>query len=58
MELLDLRKAFEAAARPGETFVNLQGLKGLFGSMGIYPNDEMLNDLLASCGKSTDDEVI
>jgi hypothetical protein len=26
--------------------------------MGIYPNDEMLNDLLQSCGKNTDEDII
>lgn len=33
-------------------------LKALFGSMGIYPNDEMLNELLISCGKDNDEDVI
>ena len=26
--------------------------------MGIYPQDEMLNELLISCGKNTDEDVI
>lgn len=58
VELLDLRQAFEAAARPGEEFVNNQSLKALLGSMGIYPNDDMLTDLLMSCGKTTDEDII
>jgi hypothetical protein len=33
-------------------------LKALFGSMGIYPNDDMLNELLLSCGKDNDEDVI
>jgi hypothetical protein len=36
----------------------MQALKALFGSMGIYPNDDMLNDLLLSCGKNTDEDII
>lgn len=57
-ELLDLRQAFEAAAQPGESHVNMQSLKALFSSMGIFPSDEMLNELLVSCGKSTDEDII
>jgi len=57
-ELMDLRQAFEAAAQPGESFVNLHSLKQLFASMGIFPTDEMLSDLLISCGKKTDEDVI
>ena len=26
--------------------------------MGIFPSDEMLNELLVSCGKSTDEDII
>lgn len=57
-ELLDLRQAFEAAAQPGENHVNMHSLKTLFASMGIFPTDEMLNELLRSCGKSTDEDII
>ncbi len=57
-ELMDLRQAFEAAAQPGESFVNLHSLKQLFASMGIFPTDEMLSDLLTSCGKKTDEDII
>jgi len=38
--------------------VNMNSLKALFGSMGIFPTDEMLVDLLRSCGKTTDDDEI
>jgi hypothetical protein len=36
----------------------MQSLKALFSSMGIFPSDEMLNELLVSCGKSTDEDII
>jgi len=26
--------------------------------MGIFPSDDMLNELLRSCGKSTDEDII
>jgi Ca2+-binding EF-hand superfamily protein len=57
-ELMDLRNAFEAAAQPGESHVNMHSLKTLFASMGIFPSDEMLHELLNSCGKNTDDDII
>jgi hypothetical protein len=33
-------------------------LKTLFAEMGIFPNDDMLNELLFSCGKTGDDDAI
>ena len=33
-------------------------LKTLFSEMGIFPTDEMLNDLLQSCGKSGEEDAI
>lgn len=33
-------------------------LKTLFAEIGIFPQDDMLNELLMSCGKSVDDEEI
>jgi hypothetical protein len=33
-------------------------LKTLFAEMGIFPNDEMLNELLNSCGKSGEEDAI
>ena len=55
---MDLRNAFEAAAQPGENHVNMHSLKNLFASMGIFPSDELLQELLHSCGKNTDEDVI
>lgn len=56
-ELMDLKQAFEAAAQ-GEAFVNILSLKTLFSSMGIFPSDEMLNELLLACGKGEDSDEI
>ena len=33
-------------------------LKTLFAEMGIFPNDDMLNELLRSCGKSGNEDAI
>jgi hypothetical protein len=33
-------------------------LKTLFAEMGIYPTDEILDELLKSCGKETDEDEI
>ena len=33
-------------------------LKTLFAEMGIFPTDEMLNELLKSCGKAGDEDAI
>lgn len=33
-------------------------LKTLFAEMGIYPNDDMLNELLRSCGKTGEEDAI
>jgi hypothetical protein len=49
-ELMDLKNAFEAVSQ-GEEYVNMLSLKTLFGEMGIFPTDDMLNELLKSCGK-------
>lgn len=56
-ELMDLKQAFEAVAQ-GEAFVNMLSLKTLFEEMGIYPTEEMLVELLNSCGKSGDEDAI
>ena len=56
-ELMDLKHAFEAVAQ-GESYVNMLSLKTLFAEMGIYPTDEMLNELLMSCGKSGNEDAI
>lgn len=36
----------------------MSSLKALFGSMGIFPTEEMLFELLKSCGKNNDDDII
>jgi hypothetical protein len=56
-ELMDLKQAFEAAAQ-GEAYVNILSLKTLFAGMGIFPSDDMLNELLRSCGKVGDEDII
>lgn len=56
-ELMDLKQAFEAAAQ-GESYVNILSLKTLFAGMGIFPNDDMLTELLRSCGKEGDEDII
>jgi Ca2+-binding EF-hand superfamily protein len=53
-ELMDLKQAFEAVSQ-GEAYVNILSLKALFAEMNIFPSDEMLVDLLKSCGKSDED---
>ena len=49
-ELTDLKHAFDAVSQ-GEAFVNMLSLKTLFAEMGIFPSDEMLGELLNSCGR-------
>ena len=56
-ELEDLQQAFDSVAQ-GESEVNMLSLKSLFAEMGIYPSDEMLNDLLKSLGKEIEDDEI
>lgn len=56
-ELEDLQQAFDAVAK-GESEVNMLSLKTLFAEMGIFPTDEMLNDLLKSLGKESEDDEI
>ena len=56
-ELDDLQQTFESVAQ-GESEVNMLTLKNLFSEMGIFPSDEVLNDLLKSLGKEVDDDEI
>jgi len=56
-ELEDLQQAFDAVAQ-GEPEVNMISLKTLFAEMGIFPSDEMLNDLLKSLGKEFEDDEV
>lgn len=56
-ELEDLQQAFDSVAQ-GEAEVNMLSLKTLFSEMGIFPSDEMLNDLLKSLGKESEEDEI
>ena len=38
--------------------MNLISLKTLFSEMGIFPTDEMLMELLRSCGKVGEEDAI
>ena len=38
--------------------MNILSLKTLFSEMGIFPTDEMLMELLKSCGKTGEDDSI
>lgn len=38
--------------------MNILSLKTLFSSMGIFPSDEMLHELLVACGKTDDEDAI
>jgi hypothetical protein len=49
-ELMDLRTAFEAVSM-GEDYVNREALQVSFSNLGIFPSEEMLDDLLTSIGK-------
>ena len=54
-ELSELRNAFDAVSQ-GEEVVNMFSLKALFSEMGIYPTDELLDELLRACGKYDDED--
>ncbi len=56
-ELQHLKQAFEAVAQE-EDSINLLSLKTLFAEMNIYPNEDMLTELLRSCGKEGDEDAI
>ena len=56
-ELMDLRTAFEAVSM-GEDFVNREALQVSFSNLGIFPSEEMLDDLLTSIGKLQTDDLI
>jgi hypothetical protein len=47
---MDLRTAFEAVSM-GEDHVNREALQVSFSNLGIFPSEEMLDDLLTSIGK-------
>ena len=56
-ELMDLRTAFDAVSM-GEDYVDREALKTSFSNLGIFPSEEMLDELLVSIGKIKDDELI
>ena len=56
-ELMDLRQCFESVSI-GEAFVNLEALKMVFNQMGYNPSEERLLQLLETCGKKDDEDII
>ena len=54
---MDLRTAFEAVSM-GEDHVNREALQVSFSNLGIFPSEEMLDDLLTSIGKLQTDDLI
>ena len=56
-ELMDLRTAFEAVSM-GEDHVNREALQVSFSNLGIFPSEEMLDDLLTSIGRLQTDDLI
>jgi Ca2+-binding EF-hand superfamily protein len=54
---MDLRTAFDAVSL-GEDFVDREALNVSFQNLGIFPSEEMLDELLASIGKQRDDDLI
>jgi Ca2+-binding EF-hand superfamily protein len=54
---MDLRTAFDAVSQ-GEDYVDREALKSSFSNLGIFPSDEMLDELLASIGKLQEDDLI
>ena len=54
---MDLRTAFEAVSM-GEAHVNREALQVSFSNLGIFPSEEMLDDLLTSIGKLQTDDLI
>jgi len=47
---MDLRTAFDAVSM-GQDFVDRQALSVSFSNLGIFPSEEMLDELLNSIGK-------
>jgi len=56
-ELMDLRTAFDAVSM-GQDYVDRQALQISFSNLGIFPSEEMLDELLNSIGKLQQDEPI
>ena len=56
-ELMDLRTAFDAVSM-GQDFVDREALQVSFSNLGIFPSEEMLDELLTSIGKLQQDDMI
>ena len=57
-ELMDLRAAFDAVSM-GQDFVDRESLQNSFSNLGIFPSEEMLDELLTSIGKlQKEDDLI
>ena len=54
---MDLRAAFDAVSM-GQDFVDREALQNSFSNLGIFPSEEMLDELLNSIGKLQQDELI
>ena len=47
---MDLRTAFDVVSM-GEDYVDCEALKTSFSNLGIFPSEDMLEELLSSIGK-------
>jgi len=54
---MDLRTAFDAVSM-GEDFVDREALNTSFQNLGIFPSEEMLDELLVSIGKLKEEDLI
>ena len=54
---MDLRTAFDAVSM-GQDFVDREALQVSFSNLGIFPSEEMLDELLTSIGKLQEDDMI
>lgn len=56
-ELMDLRTAFDAVSM-GEDYVDRAALQTSFSNLGIFPSEDMLEELLSSIGKVDQEDLI
>ena len=56
-EGIDLRTAFDAVSQ-GEDYVDRDALNTSFSNLGIFPSEEMLDELLVSIGKLKEEDLI
>jgi hypothetical protein len=54
---MDLRTAFEAVSN-GEDYVDREALNASFSNLGIFPSEEMLDELLVSIGRLKEEDLI